>query len=249
MSQRQRGWRENVGGPAGIALPSENVEDDVSGVDALDDRLSAGGFDRRQSVGEHRGEDVDHLPIAVIDASELAPYALHRGWQHPILEGSAVAQGAWLAGEHRDVVPRVVERIPAAERAGMFGDDPPVLTDHDAVRIGMNFDGTPDRAGSDRVFVVVEPYQAANGLFLSKAISFGETGSDTMTTCPKTPANRIVQSWDIAMMTGDANDYSVCTTWQMIKADYYLSTCSAPGSNTPTFGARLRVWQRRRPAG
>ena len=43
-----------------------------------------------------------------------------------------------------------------------------------------------------------------------------------MTTCPKAPAKRIVQSWDIAMMTGDTNDYSVCTTWQMIKADYYL---------------------------
>jgi predicted phage terminase large subunit-like protein len=24
------------------------------------------------------------------------------------------------------------------------------------------------------------------------------------------------------MMTGDANDYSVCTTWRIIKADYYL---------------------------
>ena len=31
-----------------------------------------------------------------------------------------------------------------------------------------------------------------------------------------------MQSWDIAMMTGDANDYSVCTTWRMIKSDYYL---------------------------
>ena len=40
---------------------------------------------------------------------------------------------------------------------------------------------------------------------------------------PQVPAKRIVQSWDIAMMTGDANDYSVCTTWQMIKADYYLA--------------------------
>lgn len=36
------------------------------------------------------------------------------------------------------------------------------------------------------------------------------------------PPGRIVQSWDIAMMTGDANDYSVCTTWRMIKKDYYL---------------------------
>jgi predicted phage terminase large subunit-like protein len=39
---------------------------------------------------------------------------------------------------------------------------------------------------------------------------------------PDVCAKRIVQSWDIAMMTGDANDYSVCTTWWIIKADYYL---------------------------
>jgi predicted phage terminase large subunit-like protein len=39
---------------------------------------------------------------------------------------------------------------------------------------------------------------------------------------PKHSNNRIVQSWDIAMMTGDTNDYSVCTTWAMIKGDYYL---------------------------
>jgi predicted phage terminase large subunit-like protein len=32
----------------------------------------------------------------------------------------------------------------------------------------------------------------------------------------------VVQSWDTAMMTGKANDYSVCTTWRMIKNDYYL---------------------------
>ena len=36
------------------------------------------------------------------------------------------------------------------------------------------------------------------------------------------PGNLVVQSWDIAMMTGEANDFSVCTTWRMIKADYYL---------------------------
>jgi predicted phage terminase large subunit-like protein len=31
-----------------------------------------------------------------------------------------------------------------------------------------------------------------------------------------------VQSWDIAMTTGGSNDYSVCTTWQKSKDDYYL---------------------------
>ena len=32
----------------------------------------------------------------------------------------------------------------------------------------------------------------------------------------------IVQSWDTATMTGPANDYSVCTTWLIVKNDYYL---------------------------
>lgn len=36
------------------------------------------------------------------------------------------------------------------------------------------------------------------------------------------PAGLIVQSWDIATMTGETNDFSVCTTWHMIKGDYYL---------------------------
>src|SRR5262249_38819742 len=35
-------------------------------------------------------------------------------------------------------------------------------------------------------------------------------------------SGRIVQSWDIATMTGETNDFSVCTTWLMIKTDYYL---------------------------
>jgi predicted phage terminase large subunit-like protein len=39
---------------------------------------------------------------------------------------------------------------------------------------------------------------------------------------PQAAGRRIVQSWDIAMMTGDTNDYSVCTTWHIIKEDYYL---------------------------
>jgi predicted phage terminase large subunit-like protein len=33
---------------------------------------------------------------------------------------------------------------------------------------------------------------------------------------------KIVQSWDVAMMTGDQNDYSVCTTWLIHKNDAYL---------------------------
>ena len=41
---------------------------------------------------------------------------------------------------------------------------------------------------------------------------------------PPEPGSRhqVAQSWDIAMMTGEANDFSVCTTWRTIGPDYYL---------------------------
>jgi predicted phage terminase large subunit-like protein len=38
----------------------------------------------------------------------------------------------------------------------------------------------------------------------------------------KTHQSRIVQSWDVAIMTGDKNDYSVCTTWLICKSDAHL---------------------------
>src|SRR5262245_47138616 len=60
-------------------------------------------------------------------------------------------------------MPGVVDRVPAAERTGMFSDDPPVLADHDAIRIGKDFDGPADSTGSHRVFVVVEAHQAGLG--------------------------------------------------------------------------------------
>ena len=34
--------------------------------------------------------------------------------------------------------------------------------------------------------------------------------------------SKVVQSWDVAMTTGDHNDYSVCTTWLADKNDFYL---------------------------
>ncbi len=37
------------------------------------------------------------------------------------------------------------------------------------------------------------------------------------------PGIRVVQSWDIAIMTGAHNDYSVCTTWIIDKNDFYLA--------------------------
>ena len=54
---------------------------------------------------------------------------------------------------------------------------------------------------------------------------------------PQEPAIRTVQSWDVAMATGNANDYSVCTTWALIKDDYYL---------VDVFRARLQYPELRR---
>jgi hypothetical protein len=125
-------------------VAGQNVEDDTSGVDALGDRFGAGRLDWRQPVREHRGANVDHLlPIAVVDAGELAPHALHRCRLYPVLAGRAVAQGAGVSGEHWHVVPRVISGIAAAARARMLRHDPSVLADYDAVCIGMHSTGRP----------------------------------------------------------------------------------------------------------
>jgi hypothetical protein len=55
---------------------------------------------------------------------------------------------------------------------------------------------------------------------------------------PEGPSDRIVQSWDVAMMTGVANDYSVYTTWGSHGPIITWSTSFAIGSYTPTFAAR-----------
>ena len=81
----------------------------------MSDRLGARCFDGRQTVGQNRVEDVDHLPITIVGAGELAPYTFNRRRQHPVLEGSAVAQGAGFASQHRHVMPGIVGRLAAAE--------------------------------------------------------------------------------------------------------------------------------------
>ena len=129
-------------------------------MDALGQRLRAGGLDRRQSIGQHRGEDFDHLPVAVVGAGELAPDPVQPRRQHPILERRAVAQSAGLARQHRHVMPGIVDRLAAAETRAMLGDDPPVLADDDPIGVGVDVDRAADGAGAHRVPVVVEADEA-----------------------------------------------------------------------------------------
>jgi hypothetical protein len=56
----------------------------------------AGYFDRRQRVSEHRQENVHHLPIAIIGASELAPHALDRRRQTQSLKGAPLRKAPGL---------------------------------------------------------------------------------------------------------------------------------------------------------
>ena len=39
---------------------------------------------------------------------------------------------------------------------------------------------------------------------------------------PRSTGVQVVQSWDVASTTGDVRDWSVCTTWLIIKESYYL---------------------------
>jgi hypothetical protein len=79
-------------------------------MEVLGERLGAGGFDRGQSVGEHRGEDLDHLPVAVVGAGELAPDAVQCCRQHPILERAPLRKAPGLRA-----------RTPDDRRMSLFG--------------------------------------------------------------------------------------------------------------------------------
>jgi hypothetical protein len=72
----------------GISLAGQDVENDVGGVAALCNCLGAGRLDGRPPVADHRGEDIDHLPIAIIGAGELRRMCSIAS-QHPVIEGSA----------------------------------------------------------------------------------------------------------------------------------------------------------------
>jgi len=72
----------------------------------------------------------------------------------------AVPQGAGLLRQYRHVMPRIVDCLFPAEVAAVFGNNNPVLAYNNPVGISLDFDGTPDRARLDRVFVIVEANQA-----------------------------------------------------------------------------------------
>src|SRR5204862_3718082 len=81
--------------------------------------------------------------------------------QKPVLEGSAISERAGLPGQHRHVMPRIVERLAAAETALMLADDDTFLTDDNPLGIGVDLNRAADRQRRDRVLVIVEANQAS----------------------------------------------------------------------------------------
>src|SRR5947199_3533033 len=126
-------------------MAGQEDDNSIGGMDAVTWRFGTSRLDGRQTVSQNCVEDVDHLPIAIV-AGELAPDPLDRGRQHPVLEWSAVAQGARLTSQHRHIMPGVVDGIAASEGSWMLGNDSPVLTDHAAVGIGLDLDRASDCA-------------------------------------------------------------------------------------------------------
>jgi hypothetical protein len=56
-------------------------------------------------------------------ALQLAPGGLQAGRQRAILKWRSVVQRAGLPGEHRHVMPGIIDRLAAAETAAMLAND------------------------------------------------------------------------------------------------------------------------------
>src|SRR3546814_7991442 len=77
-----------------------------------------------------------------------------------VLEGRAVPQRAGLAGQHRQIMPRVIDRAVAPEGAGMFGNDLLAAAHDDACRIRPDLYRAPCHRRENRVAVAIEADQA-----------------------------------------------------------------------------------------
>jgi len=93
---------------------SQDIEYDISVMEAVAKRFSTGGFHRGQTVSQHRVEDVDHLPSSVL-ASLRRVRSIAAGSTQSLKEGP-IMQGPGLRASTG-----IVGRLAAAERASMLG--------------------------------------------------------------------------------------------------------------------------------
>src|SRR6516225_2504944 len=87
----------------------------------------------------------------------------------------------------------------------MLSNDPSVLTDHDAIGIGLDFYRTSNRAGTDRVFVIVEAHQAGlrdRGLYRMEAVEPAGIGNELGAFGFKHLPDRLIGQFRMAMCLG-----------------------------------------------
>lgn len=106
MGQAQHSWGKQQGRWRGVAPAGEDVDDDRRGMDAMIKRFAASGFDNLKAVPWNTGQDLDHLPITVIAALQLAPDRGHGGGQGPVPEGRTIAQRSGFARQNRHIMPK-----------------------------------------------------------------------------------------------------------------------------------------------
>ena len=126
QSQPQSIWRRDRGRPRSLTAPRQDIEDHVRAVRATIPRLGTGRLDRNQAIAQHRGQQIDHLPVAVLHALELAAHAPKRAGQFPPFERRPIAKGAGFSRKNRDVsrqrrafsaTPRIVDPLVTSKRA------------------------------------------------------------------------------------------------------------------------------------
>ena len=144
MAQPQRLRGQDADRRLRVAFARQDVEDDVGGVDTLIKGFAAGRFDARQAVGEDSRENGHHLSIAVVRVVQFVPHPLQVCRQQPVLERRAVPQRPRLAGQHRNIMPGIVEATAAAKAADVLADTHPVLANDDAIGIGLDLDRPSD---------------------------------------------------------------------------------------------------------
>ena len=124
MGQAQRGGGQQQRRWHGITASREDVDDDRGGVDALIDGFTTGGLDSHQAVIANAGQNLNHLPVAIITVLQLAPDCGHGRWQDPVLERRTVAQSPGFARQNRHIVLGVIDGLVPPKGPCMFADDP-----------------------------------------------------------------------------------------------------------------------------
>jgi predicted phage terminase large subunit-like protein len=181
------------------------VDDPLKAEEALSEPARRRVIDWYAGTLVSRLNDKERDPIVVVmqrlHESDLAGHLLEqRGWQHLELPAIAVEDSVIRIGRNETITRRM-------------GD---VL--HSVRESKEALDGIRAEIGSLMFSAQYQqrPVPLAGNLIRRDWFSFYDQAP------PPRPRDRIVQSWDIAMMTGEANDFSVCTTWRMVGSDYYL---------------------------